>query len=150
MRTAECWSLNRMDTGNTRKEKNHDLKKRTKEFSLRVLRLVDSLPNTLVARTIGGQLARSSTSVAANYRAACRARSNADFIAKLGIVEEECDESVFWMEMLVDYGLVELHKAAQLIDEGGQLTAIFVSSINTARGHKRNSALRSPQSAVQE
>ena len=138
-----------MDTGTPRKEKNQELKKRTKDFSLRVLTLVDSLPNTLVARTIGGQLARSSTFVAANYRAACRARSNADFIAKLGIVEEECDESVFWMEMLVDHGLIKSHKAADLIDEGGQLTAISVSSINTARGHKRNSAVRSPQSAVE-
>lgn len=137
-----------MDNPKTRDQKNKELKKRTKDFALRVLKLVDSLPNTLVARTIGGQLARSCTSVASNYRAACRARSNADFIAKLGIVEEECDESVFWIEMLVDYGIVKLSRAEALIDEGGQLTAIFVSSINTARGSKRNSAVRTPQSAV--
>lgn len=81
-------------------ESRHDnLKARSKEFALRVLKLVDSLPNSTVARTIGSQLARSATSVAANYKAACRARSNADFIAKLGIVEEETDESSFWIEL---------------------------------------------------
>ena len=79
-----------------------DLKKRTKQFALRVINLVESLPNTQAAKVIGNQLLRSSTSVPANYRASCRARSNAEFMAKLGIVEEETDESVFWMEMLVD------------------------------------------------
>lgn len=93
---------NVMDTGKTRKDKNDELKRRTKQFAFRIIRLVDSLPSTLPARTISGQLIRSATSVPANYRAACRARSNADFIAKLGIVEEETDESVFWIEMLVD------------------------------------------------
>lgn len=91
----------------------------------------------MTAKTIGGQLLRSGTSVPANYRAACRARSNADFIAKLGIVEEETDESVFWMEMLVDTGLVKQNLVADLLDEGDQLTGIWVSSINTARGKTR-------------
>jgi four helix bundle protein len=139
-----------MDKQQPRNQKNEELKRRTKEFALRVLKLVDSLPNSLVARTIGGQLARSCTSVPANYRAACRSRSNAEFIAKLGIVEEEADESFFWIEMPVDYGIVKLNRAERLIDEGNQLTAIFVASINTARGSKRNSAVRSPQSAVQQ
>jgi four helix bundle protein len=138
-----------MDTTKTRKDKNEELKRRTKEFALRIIKLIDSLPPTLVARTIGQQLVRSGTSVAANYRAACRARSNADFIAKLGIVEEECDESIFWIEMLVDAEIVKLGRVEKLIDEGNQLTAIFVSSINTARGRKRNSALRIPQSALE-
>jgi len=138
-----------MDTTKTRKDKNEELKRRTKEFALRIIKLIDSLPTTLVARTIGQQLVRSGTSVAANYRAACRARSNADFIAKLGIVEEECDESIFWIEMLVDAEIVKLGRVEKLIDEGNQLTAIFVSSINTARGRKRNSALRIPQSALE-
>ena len=78
-----------------------DLKKRTKQFALRAIKLVESLPKTQTAKVIGDQLLRSSTSVPANYRASCRARSNAEFRAKLGIVEEETDESVFWMEMLI-------------------------------------------------
>ena len=114
-----------------------DLKKRTKQFALRVIRLVESLPRTETARVIGNQLLRSSTSVPANYRASCRARSNAEFIAKLGIVEEETDESVFWIEMLVDANLVESARTRNLMDEGNQLTAIWVSSINTARRGKR-------------
>lgn len=80
---------------------------------------------------------RSGTSVAANYRAACRSRSTADFIAKMGIVEEETDESVFWIEMLVDTGTVKEELVANLLDEGDQLIAIWVSSINTARGRTR-------------
>ena len=117
--------------------KHDNLKDRSKKFALRVIRLVDSLPKTLVARTIGGQLIRSGTSVAANYRAACRARSNADFIAKMGIVEEETDESAFWIEFLVDAEIVKMTLVADLLDEAHQLTAIWVSSINTARGKKR-------------
>lgn len=80
---------------------------------------------------------RSGTSVAANYRAACRSRSTADFIAKMGIVEEETDETVFWIEMLVDTGTVKEELVANLLDEGDQLIAIWVSSINTARGRTR-------------
>ena len=114
-----------------------DLKKRTKQFALRVIKLVESLPKTQTARVIGNQLLRSSTSVPANYRASCRARSVAEFIAKIGIVEEETDESVFWMELLVDTNLVPLYRARDLMDEGNQLTAIWVKSINTARRGKR-------------
>jgi four helix bundle protein len=128
-----------MDSEQTkiRQVKNDDLKLRTKRFALRVIKLVESLPRTQTAKTIGGQLLRSCTSVPANYRAACRARSNADFISKLGIVEEETDESVFWIEMLIDTELVNARLVNDLIDEGNQLTAIWVSSINTARGGKR-------------
>ncbi|MGD9629405.1 MAG: four helix bundle protein [Pyrinomonadaceae bacterium] len=114
-----------------------DLKKRSRNFALRIVRLVESLPRSLTAQTIGGQLMRSGTSVAANYRAACRSRSTADFIAKMGIVEEETDESVFWIEMLVDTGTVKEELVANLLDEGDQLIAIWVSSINTARGRTR-------------
>ena len=114
-----------------------DLRKRTKQFALRAIKLVESLPKTQTAKVIGGQLLRSSTSVPANYRASCRARSKAEFRAKLGIVEEETDESVFWMEMLVDAGLVKPSRVQGLMDEGSQLTAIWVSSINTARGGPR-------------
>lgn len=114
-----------------------DLKYRSKCFALRIIKLVESLPKTQTANVLGKQLLRSGTSVAANYRAACRSRSNADFIAKMGIVEEETDESVFWMEMLIDSGLVKLGLVTDLLDEGNQLTAIWVTSINTARGRKR-------------
>ena len=119
------------------KSKHDNLKDRSKKFALRVTRLVDSLPKTLAARTIGGQLIRSGTSVGANYRAACRAKSNADFVAKMGIVEEETDESAFWIEFLVDAEIVKMTLVADLLDEAHQLTAIWVSSINTARGKKR-------------
>lgn len=118
-------------------EIDRDLKHRTKKFALRIIKLVESLPKTQTARVIGGQLLRSGTSVPANYRSACRARSNADFIAKMGIVEEETDESVFWIEMLVDTGSIKSSLVADLLDEGNQLTAIWVASINTARGRKR-------------
>ena len=99
--------------------------------------MVDTLPNTLSARTIGRQLVRSATSVPANYRAACHARSNAEFVAKMGIVEEETDESAFWIEMLVDAGIVKSELVSELLDEADQLTAIWVTSIKTARGRKR-------------
>jgi four helix bundle protein len=115
-----------------------DLKKRTKQFALRAIKLVENLPKTQTARVLGNQLLRSSTSVPANYRASCRARSKAEFIAKLGIVEEETDESVFWIEMLVDARLVKLARVEGLINEGNELTAIWVTSINTARGGKRS------------
>jgi four helix bundle protein len=114
-----------------------DLKKRTKMFALRVARLVASFPNKILGRHIGGQLTRSSTSVPANYRAACRGRSKAEFMAKMGIVEEEADESVFWMEFAIDASLVRKERVADLLDEGKQLVAIFVASINTARGRTR-------------
>ncbi|MCY7345852.1 MAG: four helix bundle protein [Pyrinomonadaceae bacterium] len=116
---------------------NDELKNRTKKFALRVIKLVESLPNKPTARVIGNQLLRCGTSVAANYRAACRARSKADFISKMGIVEEETDESKFWIEMLIETNLVKEVLVADLLDEANQLTKIFVSSINTARGGKR-------------
>jgi len=81
-----------------------DLKKRTKQFALRILKLVAALPNTAEGRAIGNQLVRAGTAVAANYRAACRGRSKAEFIAKLGIVEEEAAESAFWMELIIEAG----------------------------------------------
>ena len=84
----------------------NEIKKRTREYALAIIRLVESLPNTPTARVIGNQLLRCGTSVGANYRASCRARSQADFIAKMGIVEEEADESIYWMELLVDSNIV--------------------------------------------
>ena len=110
-----------------------NLKRRTKRFGLDVIKLVEKLPEDETCRILGRQLLRSGTSVGANYRAACRAKSSADFISKLGNVEEEADESGFWLEMLVDAQKLELAVATPLIQEAGELTAIAVSSINTAR-----------------
>jgi four helix bundle protein len=108
-------------------------KARTKAYALRVIRVVDALPRDTVSKTLGQQLLRSGTSVAANYRAAVRGRSRADFIAKMGIVEEECDESLFWMELLIESERVKGGRMVQLMREGGEILAITVASIKTAR-----------------
>jgi four helix bundle protein len=105
-----------------------ELKERTKQFSLRVMKLVAGLPNTVVGRAIGKQLVRAGTSVGANYRAACRSRSKAEFIAKLGIVEEEADESAFWMELIVEDGLMKRELVEELHEEAQELTAIMAAS----------------------
>ena len=110
-----------------------DLKDRTKKFALRVMNVVRSLPQSAEGRTIGNQLLRSGTSVAANYRAVCRARSRPDFIAKLAIVIEEADETAFWLEFLIDSGLVSELKLRDLRSEANQLVAIFNASRVTAR-----------------
>jgi four helix bundle protein len=100
---------------------------------LRVIKLVESLPRDLTSNVLGRQLLRAGTSVGANYRSACRSRSRADFISKMTIVEEEADESSYWMELLVDSEKIEASKTASLIQEANELVAIAVSSINTAR-----------------
>ena len=110
-----------------------NLKQRTKRFGLGIIRLVESLPKDQTCKILGNQLLRAGTSVGANYRAACRAKSSADFISKLGTVEEEADESGYWLEMLVDAEKLGPAAAAPLLQESGELTAIAVSSINTAR-----------------
>ena len=109
-----------------------ELKKRTKTFALRVLKLVAALPKNILGRTIGGQLARSGTSVAANYRAACRARSKAEFISRLGVVEEEADESAFWLEMIIESGLMKKELVEPLWQEADELVAIMTSSRKSA------------------
>lgn len=113
----------------------NELKKRTKQFGLRVIRLVESLPNGQTSRTIGNQLLRSGISVGANYRAACRGRSKADFIAKAGISLEEADECLYWMELLQEAGIVPADKLKELMKEADELVAIFTASIKTARAH---------------
>jgi four helix bundle protein len=113
------------------------LKQRTKKFALDIITFVESLPKGKTAEIIGRQLLRSGTSVGANYRAACRARSSADFIAKMGIVEEELDESIYWLELLVDSGIVSSDRIALLTKEADELLAITVSSIRTAKGNNR-------------
>jgi len=110
-----------------------ELKKRTKQFGLRIIRLVESLPNTQTARVICNQLLRSGTSVGANYRAACRGRSKAEFIAKAGISIEEADESLYWMEILIEAGLVPENHLSDLMKEGDELVAILTASVKTAR-----------------
>jgi four helix bundle protein len=110
------------------------LRERTKQFALRVLKLCDSLPKTDAARTIGRQLLRCGTSVAANYRAVGRARSKAEFIAKMGVVVEEADESVFWLELLVEAGMAPQGRLDALVVETNELLSIFVASQRTARG----------------
>jgi four helix bundle protein len=114
-----------------------EFKQRTKLFALRVIRLVESLPRTRTATTIGNQLIRSGTSVGANYRAACRARSNAEFIAKMGIVEEEADESMFWIELLMETGTVKKELLESLFKEANEIVAMVVSSIKSSRGSTR-------------
>jgi four helix bundle protein len=104
---------------------------------LRIIKLVEALPSNRTADVIGKQLVRSGTSVGSNYRAACRAKSGADFIAKMGTVEEEADESSFWLEVIIESGLMKEELVKDLLDEADQIVAIIVSSINTARGHKR-------------
>jgi four helix bundle protein len=111
-----------------------DLKARTKQFALRILRLYRGLPAREEARILGRQVLRSGTSVGANYRAACRARSKAEFIAKLGIVLEEADETVFWLELLLEGGIVRHEKLDDLLKEANELTSIFVTSLCTAKG----------------
>ena len=111
-----------------------EMKTRTKQFALRVVHLVEALPKSRTADVIGRQLLRAATSVGANYRAACRGRSKADFFAKMGIVEEESDECLYWLELLVEAGLVKQAQVADLMKEADEITAIVVSSIQTARG----------------
>lgn len=113
-----------------------ELKRRTKRFALRVIRLVESLPKGRTADVIGRQLLRSGTSVGANYRAACRAKSPKDFISKMGTVEEEADESLFWMELLIESGIVKTQDLESLMKEADELLAITVASINTAKRDK--------------
>ena len=117
---------------------------RTKSYSLRVLKLVHSLPQNRACDILGGQLLRAGTSVGANYRAVCRAKSLADFINKLRIVEEECDESLLWMELLVEAGFVKNSRLANLQAEGDEILSIIVSSTKTARASHRVSIVNRP------
>ena len=110
-----------------------EMKQRTKAYALRVIRLVQALPRNEVARTVGGQLLRSGTSVGANYRSACRAKSRPDFVHKLKIVEEECDESLYWMELLVEGELISAGRLQALQQEGSEILSIVVASLRTTR-----------------
>jgi len=111
-----------------------ELKDRTKAFALRVLKVVNALPKTVAGKAVANQLIRSGTSVAANYRAACICRSKAEFTAKLGVVLEETDESCFWLEFIEEGGLLPTGTVKRLLSEGGELRAIFTTSIRSAKG----------------
>lgn len=135
-----------------------DLQKRTKAYALRMIRLVEALPKNDTCRVLGRQLLRSGTSVGANYRAACRAKSQADFISKMDTVEEEADETLYWMELLAESGHVKASRLSKLTIEGEEILKIAVASINTARDNLRGgtrtkrrprSAIRNRQSAME-
>jgi four helix bundle protein len=113
------------------------LKKRTKSFAIRIVKLYRALPNTGEAKVIGNQFLRSGTAIAANYRASCRARSTAEFIAKIGVVVEETDETVFWLEMLVDCEIFSESKMKEMIQEGNELLAIFATSQSTSKKNSK-------------
>lgn len=115
-----------------------ELKERTKQFALRIIRLVDALPNTTAGWTIGKQIVRSGTSVGANYRAACRGRSKAEFAAKLGTVAEEADETCFWLELIMDGELLPRPQVEPLYNEADELTAIFTTSVQTAQKGRKS------------
>ena len=115
-----------------------ELKQRTKQFALRVMKLVGALPEDSVGRPIGNQLIRSGTAIGANYRAACRGRSKAEFVAKLGVVVEEADESGYWLELIVEGELLAKRLVEPLLKEANELTAIMVASRKSAMSSIEN------------
>jgi len=122
-----------------------EFKRRTRAIGLRVIRLVESLPKTRTADVIGRQLLRSGTSIGANYRAACRGVSRADVISKLGDVEEEADESLYWLELLIDSGIVSERKLRSLMKEIDEILAMTVASIRTMRRRNPKSKIQNPK-----
>ena len=114
-------------------DKHQELRRRTKDFALRIMRMCRTIPSTRETNIINNQILRSATGVAANYRAVGLARSKAEFISKLGIVLEEADETVFWLELLSDSGIIPASKLRELMAEGNELVAIFLASRKTAK-----------------
>jgi four helix bundle protein len=121
--------------------KDDELKQRTKRFAIRVYKLTQALDGDGQSRILARQLLRSATSVAANYRAVCRARSKAEFISKIGVVVEEIDETVFWLEFLTDVDLMPQKRLEKLNKEANELLAIFAASQHTARGRARSASV---------
>jgi four helix bundle protein len=115
-----------------------ELKLRTKQFALRVIRLVAALPKTIEGRAIASQLVRCGTSVAANYRAACRARSRSEFVANMGVVLEEADETQLWLELIIESRLLPVERVGSLLDEASELVAIIVTSRKSASSNLRS------------
>jgi len=120
----------------------NEMKARTMKFALRIIRLVENLPNNKTSGVLGHQLLRSGTSVGSNYRASCRAKSRADFISKLAIVEEEADESIYWMELLIESGQIKKNLVDNLMKEAHEILSIVVASIKTIKQK------RDPKSAI--
>ena len=116
--------------------KNEELRERTKQFAIRVIRLFRALPNVTDAQIMGKQLLRCGTSVGANYHAVCRSRSKAEFIARLGVVAEEADESLFWLELIEETKVLNPKLLEEILKEAKALSAIFSASLKTARGNK--------------
>jgi len=114
-------------------DKHQELRRRTKDFVLRIMRMCRTIPSTRETNIINNQILRSATGVAANYRAVGLARSKAEFISKLGVVLEEADETVFWLELLSDSGIIPASKLRELMAEGNELVAIFLASRKTAK-----------------
>lgn len=110
-----------------------EMERRTKEFALRVLKLVHALPKDVAARAVAGQLARSGTSIGANYRAAGRGRSRAEFAAKLGIAEEEADETCYWLEIIIEGQMLTPSRVEDLLDEANQLRAMIATARKSAK-----------------
>ena len=114
------------------------LRKRTKDFAIRIIKLTQELPRNDVAKILGRQVLRSGTSVGANYRAVCRARSRAEFVSRMAVVVEEADETVYWLELLVDAAIVPLKRLGSLMKEANELLALFAASHRTAKQGLRN------------
>jgi four helix bundle protein len=123
-----------------------EFKDKTKQVALRIIRLIESLPSTYTAQIIGKQVLRSATSIGANYRAACRAKSTADLLHKLAIVEEEADESLYWLELLVDSGMLPEKRLSELTRDINGVVAMTVASIKTLRSGK--SKIQNPKSKI--
>ncbi len=122
-----------------------ELKLRTKLFALRVIKLVGKLPVGKVSNVISYQLIKAGTSVGANYRAACRARSTADFISKITVVEEEADESAYWLEIIIEAELLPEKLMRDILNEANELTAIFTATGKTTRSNNPKSTIRNPK-----
>src|SRR5437870_201360 len=129
--------------------KPQELKERTKQFALRVMRMIDALPRTPKGNALASQLVRSGMSVAANYRAACRGRSRAEFISKIGVVEEEADETALWLELIVADKILAEKKVLPLLTEAEELVAIMAASyISAARNKRDASSIRNQKSEI--
>ena len=126
-----------MGVGSTALDRARELQERTRQFALRVVNMFRALPRTDEARVLGRQVLRSGTSVAANYRAACRARSKAEFAAKLGVAVEEADETIFWLELLIESKVIPEARMKPLLAEANELLAILSASHRTARTHQK-------------
>jgi four helix bundle protein len=125
-----------------------DFQRRTTRLALRLLKLAEALPGSIAGRTVAQQLAASATSVAANYRSACRAGSPAAFRHKLGIAEEECDETIFWIEFAVEAELIDASRTHELLREAGEILAMLVASRRTSARRTAQSKIENPQSKI--